>query len=296
MASTIFSTSYMPSIASISSTPLRSGHEASHHSRFDRCLIGRRNLIVSSRAEFSLSLSDQNEEKESKIEGKNERFLTRRDALVSAASTMASLPLLRSEEANAIPAVAVGSYLPLAGQGDLVLFSPGPKDTPALRAGNVAPYSFFLPPTWTQARIANILSGNYCQPKCAEPWIEVKFESPKQGTLLVVASPLVRLTNKPTATIEQIGEPEQIIAALGPFVTGDSYDPEELVEVSVRKDGDQTYYDYVLETPYARSGQHNLASATAKESTVLLLVVSATDAQWASSEDLLRQLVKSFSV
>lgn len=53
------------------------------------------------------------------------------------------------------------------------------------RAGNVPPYSFYLPPTWYQQRIANILSGNYCQPKCAEPWIEVKFENPKQGTLQV---------------------------------------------------------------------------------------------------------------
>ena len=107
-------------------------------------------------------------------------------------------------------------------------------------AGNVSPYTFFIPPKWTQVRIANILSGNYCQPKCAEPWIEVKFEYPSQGVAQVVASPIVRLTNKPEASIQEIGPPEKIIAALGPFVTGDSFDPDEVVETAVKEADGQT--------------------------------------------------------
>lgn len=110
----------------------------------------------------------------------------------------------------------------------------------SLVAGNVQPYQFVLPPNWKQLRIANILSGNYCQPKCAEPWIEVKFENEKQGKVQVVASPLIRLTNKPNATIEDLGEPERVIASLGPFVTGNSYDSDELVNTSIEKIGDQT--------------------------------------------------------
>lgn len=106
--------------------------------------------------------------------------------------------------------------------------------------GNVQPYEFILPPTWKQVRVANILSGNYCQPKCAEPWVEVKFENSKQGTVQVVASPMVRLSNKPNATIEEIGNPDKIISALGQFVTGNSYDPDEVLETSVDKKGDQT--------------------------------------------------------
>lgn len=89
-------------------------------------------------------------------------------------------------------------------------------------------------------RIANILSGNYCQPKCAEPWVEVKFENSRQGTLQVVASPMVRLSNKPNATIEEIGNPDKIISALGPFVTGNSYDPDEVLETSVDQRDNQT--------------------------------------------------------
>ncbi|OMO90100.1 Mog1/PsbP, alpha/beta/alpha sandwich [Corchorus olitorius] len=137
--------------------------------------------------------------------------------------------------------VEVGSYLPPSpSDPSFVVFKASPKDTPALRAGNVQPYQFLIPPSWKQSRVANILSGNYCQPKCAEPWVEVKFEDEKQGKVQVVASPLIRLTNKPNASIEEIGSPEKVIASLGPFVTGNSYDPDELLETSIEKIGDQT--------------------------------------------------------
>jgi hypothetical protein len=110
----------------------------------------------------------------------------------------------------------------------------------------VQPYQFIIPPTWKQTRVANILSGNYCQPKCAEPWVEVKFEDDKQGKVQVVASPLIRLTNKPNASIEEIGSPEKLIASLGPFVTGNTYDPDELLETQVEKLGDQTVQFFLL--------------------------------------------------
>ncbi|XP_019052039.1 PREDICTED: psbP domain-containing protein 6, chloroplastic [Nelumbo nucifera] len=193
--------------------------------------------------------------------------------------------------------VEVGSFLPPSSSDpSFVVFKATSKDTPALRAGNVQPYEFILPPTWKQTRVANILSGNYCQPKCAEPWVEVKFEDEKQGKVQVVASPLIRLTNKPNATIEDIGSPEKVIASLGPFVTGNTYDPDELIETSVEKRGDQTYYTYVLETPYALTGSHNLAKATAKGNTVILFVASANDKQWQTSQQTLKAILDSFQV
>ncbi|KAJ6842029.1 uncharacterized protein M6B38_304200 [Iris pallida] len=193
--------------------------------------------------------------------------------------------------------VEVGSYLPpLPSDPSFVVFKATPKDTPALRAGNVQPYEFILPPTWKQTRVANILSGNYCQPKCAEPWVEVKFEDEKQGKVQVVASPLIRLTNKPGATIEDIGSPEKLIASLGPFVTGNTFDSDELIETSVEKHEDQTYYTYALETPFALTGSHNLAKATAKGNTVILFVASANDKQWPSSKKTLKAMVDSFQI
>ncbi|XP_021803139.1 psbP domain-containing protein 6, chloroplastic isoform X1 [Prunus avium] len=151
-----------------------------------------------------------------------------------------TLPSAEAKEA------VVGSFLPPSpSDPSFVLFKASAKDTPALRAGNVQPYQFIIPPTWKQMRVANILSGNYCQPKCAEPWVEVKFEDEKQGKLQVVASPLIRLTNKPNATIEDIGNPEKVIASLGPFVTGNTYDPDELLETTVEKRGDLTVQSFL---------------------------------------------------
>ncbi|KAA8517358.1 hypothetical protein F0562_017636 [Nyssa sinensis] len=217
---------------------------------------------------------------------------------------MALLPLILLKEQVFLPPppseareVEVGSYLPpLPSDPSFVLFKASPKDTPALRAGNVQPYQFILPPTWKQTRVANILSGNYCQPKCAEPWVEVKFEDENQGKVQVVASPLIRLTNKPNATIEDIGSPEKVIASLGPFVTGNTYDSDELLETSVEKRGDLTYYKYALETPYALTGSHNLAKATAKGNTVILFVASANDKQWQLSQKTLKAMLDSFQV
>lgn len=210
---------------------------------------------------------------------------------LSALLSRAPLPPAQARE------VEVGTYLPPAPSNPgFVFFRATPKDTPALRAGNVEPYEFVLPPTWKQTRVANILSGNYCQPKCAEPWVEVKFEDEKQGKVQVVASPLIRLTNKPNATIEDIGSPERLIASLGPFVTGNTFDSDELVDTNVEKIDGQTYYSYVLETPLALTGSHNLAKATAKGNTVVLFVASANDKQWSSSQKVLKAIVDSFQV
>lgn len=56
------------------------------------------------------------------------------------------------------------------------------------------------------------------------------------------------------------------------------------------------YYKYVLETPFALTGSHNLAKATAKGNTVILFVVSATDKQWPSSQKTLKTILDSFRV
>ncbi|XP_051148657.1 psbP domain-containing protein 6, chloroplastic isoform X2 [Andrographis paniculata] len=167
--------------------------------------------------------------------------LSRREFVNGSVAALNLVPVLVYPQTSVAREVEVGSYLPPSPTDpSFVLFTATSKDTPALRAGNVEPYKFILPPTWKQMRVANILSGNYCQPKCAEPWVEVKFEDERQGKVQVVASPLIRLTNKPNATIQDIGSPEKVIASLGPFVTGNTYDADELVHTSVQKQGDQT--------------------------------------------------------
>lgn len=56
------------------------------------------------------------------------------------------------------------------------------------------------------------------------------------------------------------------------------------------------YYKYVLETPFALTGTHNLAKATAKGDTVVLFVASANDKQWQSSQKALKAMLDSFQV
>ena len=42
-------------------------------------------------------------------------------------------------------------------------------------------YSFALPESWTEGLISNTLSGNFCMPRCDEPWVEAIFFDPQQG-------------------------------------------------------------------------------------------------------------------
>ncbi|RWW27132.1 hypothetical protein BHE74_00003171 [Ensete ventricosum] len=88
--------------------------------------------------------------------------------------------------------------------------------------------------------------GSYLPPAPTDPAFVVFKATSKDtpalraGKVQVVASPLVRLTNKPNATIEDIGSPEKVIASLGPFVTGNTFDSDELLEASIEKSGDLT--------------------------------------------------------
>lgn len=118
----------------------------------------------------------------------------RRRELLAALGTAS---LGRSDPAAA--STDVGSYLPSAGFDNFVKFVPDKTKTPALRAGTVDredPYSFAIPPSWSERKVANIQSGNYCQPRCAEPWTEVIFADDTEGKVSVLVSPLVRLTNQ----------------------------------------------------------------------------------------------------
>lgn len=111
-------------------------------------------------------------------------------------------------------------------------------------------YQFILPHTCKQARVTNILSGNYCQQNCVEPWVEAKFEDKKQGKVQVVPLPLIQLTNKTNATIDKIGSPEKLIASVSPVITGNMFDPDKLIEASVEKLSNQrvSFHSLVLVT------------------------------------------------
>jgi len=41
------------------------------------------------------------------------------------------------------------------------------------------PYTFALPGGWKRQTVSNAINGNFCQPKCGEPWTEVVFTGPE---------------------------------------------------------------------------------------------------------------------
>lgn len=219
---------------------------------------------------------------------------TRREALC----LLSALPMLMARPSQAGQVAQVGAYLPPAGVGDFVLFVPDSKKTPALRAGTVNPsdpYKFAMPPTFREGKVANILSGNFCQPNCAEPWTEVVFEDEATGKVQVLVSPLVKLTNKPNARIQDVGEPNRLLDSVGPFITGTYLDDEDVVSVITKEQDDgRTYYYYEINAPYGTNGPHTLTAMTTKGELALLFIVSATDKQWSRAQGKLRQVVETF--
>ncbi|GMH43661.1 hypothetical protein BSKO_11583 [Bryopsis sp. KO-2023] len=222
--------------------------------------------------------------------------LSRRD-LMTVASV--GVPLLSLPgEALAAQAAPVGDYMPSAGVDDFVLFVPDKQKTPAIRAGTVDPnnpYRFALPPTWREGKVANILSGNYCQPRCDEPWTEVIFENAEEGRAALLASPLFKLTPRKVNNISDIGTPEGIIFSIGPYITGTFLDEEDVTSATeTTQDDGEVYYYYEVNSPFAKFGQHIVTSATVKGEVALLFVVSASEKQWAKSQSKIKKMVKTF--
>lgn len=221
-----------------------------------------------------------------------------RRTIVVVAPVLGSGLLSLVGSASAREAAEVGTYLPPSSVEGLVLFVPDARKTPAIRAGIVDPkhpYSFSLPPTWREGKVANILSGNYCQPRCDEPWTEVVFNDEKEGRVSVLASPLFKLTNKAEAKMEEVGTPEGVLQSIGSYITGTVLDEEDVVSAASKKQEDgRTYYLYEVNTPYGTFGTHALASCTTKGDLALLLVATANDKQWTKSAPMLRKIVSSF--
>eukprot|EP00854_Cymbomonas_tetramitiformis_P032330 gene32330-40969_t len=114
-------------------------------------------------------------------------------------------------------------------EGEYYLYVPRADRTPALRAGTLSPYQFGIPPGWKEDPVANAISGNYCQPRCDEPTTEVKFSYPAEGSCQVIIAPLVKLTRQKRPSIDEVGPLDGIIASVGPYITGDFVEPEDVI-------------------------------------------------------------------
>ena len=108
-------------------------------------------------------------------------------------------------------------------------------------------------------------------------------------------TPLVRLTFKKGARIEEIGDPAGLITSLGPYITGTYLDEEDVVSAAAApRDDGLVYYSYEIYAPYGTNGPHTLSVATVKGDLAVLLVASATEKQWGKSAETLRTMVETF--
>ena len=226
----------------------------------------------------------------------------RRSTMLALAATAAGVFATTPTAALAKTASrTAGDFLPASGTDGYVLYTPAERATPALRAGVIVPapklYSFQLPTKWAEGTILNILSGNFCMPRCDEPWYEALWESPEEGSAMLVVSPLYRLVSKANATMKDLGPPAQVIEQIGPFITGNYLDSvEDVVSMTSEEFPDgRTYYTYEIAAPYAKVGTHQLAAFTTKGDLAYLWVVAGNDKQWAKAESKLRYMLKTFT-
>jgi len=223
----------------------------------------------------------------------------RRTMLASTVALVALTAIDGAQAGKQATRVAGDFCAPSTNKDGYVVYTPDSRATPAIRAGVINPdyYSFELPGTWSEGTILNILSGNFCMPKCDEPWIETIWESKTEGFCQLVVSPIYRLVSKSNATVRDLGPPEGVIESVGAFVTGNYLDSvEDVTAMSIEKFQDgREYYTYELYAPYAKTGSHLGAAVTVKNDLVYLFVVGGNDKQWAmNGEALLKDTLRSF--
>ena len=119
------------------------------------------------------------------------------------------------------------------------------------------------------------------------------------GHVQVIAIPLINLTPKKGKDIKELGPPRAFLSSVGPYIGDDrdSFDEENVVSAEVeegRPGG--TFYVYELANPYAKYAAHSVAALSIRGDVAFLVEASATEAQWRSSEPVLRSVVNSFTV
>jgi hypothetical protein len=165
-----------------------------------------------------------------------------------------------------------GDFLPPSGTEGFSLYVPDSRATPAIRAGVIKDsYSFEIPSKWSESTILNILSGNFCMPKCDEPWIESVFESPTEGKAFLYALPLRKLVSKSNATLKDVGDPELLVERIGGYITGTYLDVDDVKDIKQQEFSDgRQYYTFEAFAPYAKEGAHSLSAFTVKVNDLLV--------------------------
>ncbi|KAG6546947.1 hypothetical protein Mapa_011563 [Marchantia paleacea] len=147
----------------------------------------------------------------------------------------------------------------------------------------IIPYSFKVPTDWEEIPVSIADLGG--------TEIDLRFQSPTEGNISVVVAPVLRFSSDlgDNVKIEDIGEPQKVIDAFGPELTGQNVEGK-VKNMDVKKYEGRTYYQYELDVP------HMLVTATAAGNRLYLLSVTANGRQWKKFAPNLRDIQDSFRV
>ncbi|KAF5827546.1 psbP domain-containing protein 6, chloroplastic [Dunaliella salina] len=187
---------------------------------------------------------------------------------------------------------------PASAEEALVPYVPTKDKTPALRSGVIKQdgrYSFEIPATAKEQRITNLMSGNFCLPNCAEPWLEADFVEPNVGQIQLLAIPILKLTNIKDPKIRDVGSPENLLQRVGSYMTGAYFDEDSVVAVNTKTKADGIeYYEYELNQIDAQTGPHTIAQVTSKGEVLYMLLGIANEKQWNKGQDTMHKVMDSF--
>eukprot|EP00271_Cylindrocystis_brebissonii_P012911 TRINITY_DN32419_c0_g1_i1.p1 TRINITY_DN32419_c0_g1~~TRINITY_DN32419_c0_g1_i1.p1 ORF type:complete len:292 (+),score=45.41 TRINITY_DN32419_c0_g1_i1:200-1075(+) len=144
------------------------------------------------------------------------------------------------------------------------------------------PYSFKVPDEWQEVPVSIADLGG--------TEIDLRFSSAKEGNISVVVAPVLRFSSTlgNDVKIEDIGDPEKVINAFGPELTGSTVEGK-VNSSAVKAWAGRTYYQFELDP-------HILVSATAAGNRMYIMTVSASGRQWKKYAGELKEIANSFRV
>jgi len=145
-------------------------------------------------------------------------------------------------------------------------------------------YTFKVPQGWDEKPVSIADLGG--------TEIDLRFENPDQGSLLVVVAPVLRFMDvgyNADVKIEDIAKPDAIIAGFAPELYGKPLDAEDVIETEVVQDAGLTYYQWCVKP-------HHLVSATAEGNRLFILSTTSSSRQWRKGAEDLRKIQQSFRV
>ncbi|CAI5954405.1 unnamed protein product [Closterium sp. NIES-64] len=193
--------------------------------------------------------------------------VTRR-AVVALPAMAALAASLAADPANAIiPTTAVAGRVPGLSEPDENGWRTYKR--PASKSGGhgvgwseLIPYSFTVPDTWEETPVSIADLGG--------TEIDLRFASKQQGKLFIVVAPVLRFADGlgDDVRIESVGDPERVITAFGPEITGENVEGR-VNDTKVVSKGGRTYYEYDVDP-------HILVSATAAGNRMYIMGIAAS--------------------